>query len=95
MKLTSYVIAGIVATLFAILSLGFGICHCKDGLPIYIIFAAWAVLPPLWFFFEYHYVRSKKPTQIELDNLKGSQEQAARVWAGVATALAILIMHKV
>jgi hypothetical protein len=52
------------------------------------ILVAWLVIPPVYFFFELHWVR--KHLAAELEDCKMSQEAAARIWAGVATALGLL-----
>jgi hypothetical protein len=53
-----------------------------------ILLALWFVVPPIYFFFEFHYVRRNYPARI--DHLKESQASAEKVWAGVAAALAVL-----
>jgi hypothetical protein len=52
----------------------------------------WAVGPPLFFFFEFHYVRSYFPELLQ--NTKESQELASRVWAGMTAALGFLFVRK-
>jgi hypothetical protein len=57
-----------------------------------VVAAAWLVLPPVWFFFELHWVRRTRPE--ELASLKESQHSAAKIWAGVAAALGLLFFGK-
>lgn len=56
------------------------------------ILSAWAVVPPIYFFFELHWVRKNRPS--ELENCKLSQESASKIWAGVAAALALVFFGK-
>ena len=78
-----YHIIGVATGLAAVASFFFVPLACQK-----LIAAGWMSLPPVWFFFEFHYVRKHRPGS--LDSLKESQESAAKVWAGVAAALAIL-----
>ncbi len=51
----------------------------------------WAIIPPLWFFFEYHICRDRSsPTQYE--RLKDDQALATKVWAGFLVALVALFL---
>jgi len=52
------------------------------------ILIAWLLVPPVYFFFELHWVR--KHLRAELDNCKMSQEAATKIWAGVSAALALM-----
>jgi hypothetical protein len=54
-----------------------------------LVAAAWLVVPPVWFFFELHWVRNNRG-QVALARCKESQDAAAKVWGGVAAALALL-----
>jgi len=57
------------------------------------VVAGWLVLPPIYFFVEFHWVRSSSKTTPELlKRVQESQELAGRIWAGVAAALAILYL---
>ena len=59
----------------------------KPSWPSFVL-ASWLVVPPIYFFIEFHRVRSKFPEQLEY--LKESQASAEKIWAGVAAALAVL-----
>lgn len=80
---------------YHILGAAMGICAiasfmamdlCKDTKAGILV--AWLVSPPIYLFFELHWVRRLYPT--ELENCKLSQESASRIWAGVAAALAVV-----
>jgi hypothetical protein len=53
-----------------------------------LVLVAWLTIPPVFFFLEIHRVRRVNPQ--DLDDCKMSQESAAKIWAGVAAALAVL-----
>ena len=55
------------------------------------IVVAWMILPPVYFFFELHWVRRNRPERLAA--CKESQESAAKIWAGVVAALAFLYLH--
>jgi hypothetical protein len=46
-------------------------------------------VPPTYFFFELHWVR-RRLDEKELSRCKESQEAAAKIWAGVSAALALI-----
>lgn len=54
------------------------------------IVVAWLLVPPIYFFFELHWVRKHLPT--ELENCKMSQQAAAKIWAGVSAALGLMYL---
>lgn len=54
------------------------------------IIVAWLVIPPVYFFFELHWVREH--LSAELEKCKMSQEAAAKIWAGVAAALGLIYL---
>ncbi len=55
------------------------------------VIALWAIVPPLWFFLEYHLLRDKlTPTAYE--RLKDHQALAGKVWAGFLVALVTLFL---
>ena len=55
--------------------------------------AFWCLVPPLWFFFEFHWARRNKEAA-ELQRIKDSQELAGKIWAGLVTALSVLYLAK-
>ncbi len=59
------------------------------------ILALWLIVPPVYFFGEFHYDRdwSKLPAA-EMTDVKDSEDSASKVWAGVAAALALLYFKK-
>ncbi len=54
------------------------------------VIVVWFLIPPVYFFFEIHWVRKHLPD--ELENCKMSQEAAAKIWAGVAAALGLIYL---
>jgi hypothetical protein len=56
-----------------------------------LLVAAWLVLPPVFFFAEYHLARQER-TPAELTRIRESQELARGIWAGIAAALAIMYL---
>jgi len=62
----------------------------KEAVRAWLV-ACWSVVPPLWFFSEFHWARATKD-DAELKRLKESQELAGKIWAGVVAALSILYL---
>lgn len=56
-----------------------------------IVLVLWLVLPPIYFFLEFHYVRRNHRDR--LDDLRDSQNLAEKVWAGAAAALVALYFN--
>ena len=60
-----------------------------------VVLAAWIVLPPVWFWAEYFLVyRSGHYPGESLDEFKYGQDQAARIWLALITALLGLYFGK-
>lgn len=53
--------------------------------------AFWSIVPPLWFFAEFHWARRSKDEE-ELQRLKDSQELAGKIWAGLVAALSVIYL---
>jgi hypothetical protein len=93
--------AALAASIFGIASLLFGICgfdqplnNDKSHMYIFIIkriqvvvLVLWLVLPPIWFWFEQRWKSRLEPPSTEFDRFKYSQEQAAKIWLALVTAL--------
>ena len=56
-----------------------------------LLVAAWLVVPPAFFFAEYH-LQTGTLSEGELARMRVSQELARNIWAGIATALAVLYL---
>lgn len=59
----------------------------RDPTHIYYLIGFWAVVPPLWFWFEYFYLYLKYGKEDGLDRFKYGQQVAAAIWAGVLAML--------
>ncbi len=55
------------------------------------VVALWAIVPPLWFFFEYHLFRDRL-TPAQYERLKDSQALGTRLWAGFTVVLVTLFL---
>jgi hypothetical protein len=52
-------------------------------------FVCWSLVPPLWFFFEYHLV---PPTEVDRrKQIKDSQDVAGKIWAAVVAIMVFVI----
>jgi cyanate permease len=88
-KSTFYRIIGGVAGIAAILS--FLAFPLSDRWKLAIAIE-WLILPPVFFFFELHWVRNHMPD--ELQNCKMSQESASKIWQGISAALLLVYFGK-
>src|SRR5580698_7355589 len=91
---------GLVASVFAILSLGFArwdfAKHFDDkrhwvATAQAIVLAAWVVLPPIWFWFENFFVYKDHgyPNE-DWERFKYGQDQSSKIWLALVTALLAL-----
>jgi hypothetical protein len=58
---------------------------------LYGLAAAWVIVPPVWFWYEYHYIYCVKGQLTEFDKFKHGQQTGLAIWAGVAVALGVYI----
>ncbi|KMP11914.1 hypothetical protein UR09_02280 [Candidatus Nitromaritima sp. SCGC AAA799-A02] len=62
--------------------------HLNDC-PHAVIFAAWAVLPPVWFILEYRFLFDRnRESSIDFEAFKHSQTLARNLWVGFLAFLA-------
>ena len=54
---------------------------------IYVLAALWAVLPPIWFWFEYFFVYRVKGRDGTFELFKHGQQTSIAIWAGVTLSL--------
>jgi len=80
---TFLVLASIAAAAYSLLSTN------EPVEPKKLILVFWLVFPPTYFFLEY-YFRESKLDATELARLKDMQDRAAKIWAGVSAALALI-----
>lgn len=75
-------------TLAACIWAGFG--TLPGGKPtLAAIAAAWAILPPAWFWWEYFYVfRTQRSNEGTWEYFKHGQQLGVAVWAGIAASVA-------
>lgn len=50
------------------------------------VYGSWVIGPPIWFFFEYHFVFSRKDDRLE--QFKYAQDLAQKFWAALLVLLA-------
>ena len=86
-----YRIAGALFTLLAIASVIWSGSELPGSEVRKWLAAVWCLSPPIWFFFEFHWARATKTTD-QLKCVKESQDLAAKIWAGVVTALSVLYL---
>jgi hypothetical protein len=80
---------GVVATVLAAASILLSLRYASLAAAS---LAAWAVLPPLWFFLEYFYLvdradLAKPENKQKFDLFKHSQDVAAKCWLGIVVLL--------
>ncbi len=54
---------------------------------VYGVAAFWAVLPPVWFWFEYYYLYKRHGAVGTFELFKHGQQTAVAIWAGIALSL--------
>ena len=79
-------ILAVIATLVAAYALVFAPRKIQQ-----IIFVIWTIGVPVWFGFEYWYLKRKEKID-DLDHFKYGQELARNIWAGVAVVLGLLVV---
>ena len=62
----------------------------ENGKPAWagLVVASWMIVPPIFFFAEFHWIRKYDPDNLE--RAKDSQAKAEKIWAGIAAALVVL-----
>jgi hypothetical protein len=66
--------------------------HPSVLLVVKLVSALWALVPPVYFFFEFHWARETMKTEEELKDLQESQKMAQKIWAAVVAALAVIYL---
>ena len=56
-----------------------------------LVSAFWTLVPPVYFFLEYHWVRTRGNDK-ETEKVQESQKMAQRIWAAVVAALAVIYL---
>jgi hypothetical protein len=58
------------------------------------LYLFWSLAPPIWFFVEYNYVfpDDRKVVDKTRDDLKYTQELAAKMWAALLLVLSVLLL---
>ena len=97
-------VVGVVSGILAAASLAFGRCGFAQkfeekrnwaGYTQAIVLAAWIVLPPVWFWIEYYFVyRVHAYPGENREDFKYGQDQAAKIWLALVTALLGLYFGK-
>jgi hypothetical protein len=80
-----------LATLYVIAYSWFGWTYLGGRLwPLYTAIGVWAIVPPLWFWFEYCYLYRTYGQNDTLELFKYGQDVGKAIWAGgVATLIAL------
>ena len=52
------------------------------------LYGFWIIGPPIWFFFEYHFIFNRKDDDAARDQLKMAQDVAQKFWAALLVLLA-------
>jgi hypothetical protein len=83
----SSILAGIatLAFVYFVWSRGPGPEHIYE---IYMLAAAWAIGPAVWFWYEYFFVYRQHGDAAAFDEFKHGQQTAIAIWAGVTLSLA-------
>jgi hypothetical protein len=59
----------------------------------FVVFAFWAIGPPLWFFVEYLLYRTWACCSADVfEHLKYVQESSAKVWAGIVAVIGARVL---
>jgi hypothetical protein len=64
-----------------------GAWNNKDPRGGYVMGAVWAIIPPLWFWYEYFYIYLPHGDPKTFEQFKYGQQVSVAIWAGVALAL--------
>jgi hypothetical protein len=62
-----------------------------------LVVAMWTVMPPIWFWYEYFYLRPKYPSPPagpDFDEFKYGQDLASKIWIAATSTLLILYFWK-
>ncbi len=82
-------ILGVLAFPATIVSAALAV-YFKDSVLAGSLFAIWAILPPLWFAFEYFHVYRLYGDPDLFDEFKHGQHVTATIWLGLAAFLGAL-----
>ncbi len=63
----------------------------KRTLSLLLVF--WAIAPPVWFWFEFHYLYRECAAQDSFDYFKYSQQVSVAIWAGVVFCITALLAN--
>jgi hypothetical protein len=77
-----------------------GTCGTWPGIKIAeaFILICWAVLPPIWFWYEYFFVykppKKDEAPRTDFESFKYGQDVSSKIWIAVVSALLILYFGK-
>lgn len=89
--LTYNSVIGTIAAMAAAISILWAVTHPGSLDCIKSLVAGWSILPPIFFFVEFHWVRARCTAET-LQRCKDSEEFASKIWAGVVAALSVLYL---
>jgi hypothetical protein len=86
------VAAAVVSVLLLLATVGCAVYAWNQDEPrpvhlLYVMGFIWAVVPPAWFWYEYHYIYRVQGDVAGFEQFKYSQQVSVAIWAGVALAL--------
>ena len=94
-KWTKTKIRKVLGLILALVGLLYTYHSHMDGCPREVIFAAWAVLPPIWFIFEYWLLFDRTKESIaDFEAFKHSQALARNLWIGFLIFLAAFYLGR-
>lgn len=79
----------LLAVISAILSGIFYRCEFREGLMSLAL--AWSVLPPMWFWIEYHCIYREYGNAEAFDAFKHGQDISRAVWLGLTAAMFAMV----
>jgi hypothetical protein len=87
-------IFGVASLLFGIWGFGQPLTTAHSPMWVFVVkriqafvLVLWLILPPTWFWFEQGWKSRLNPIPSEFERFKYSQEQAAKIWVALVTAL--------
>ena len=93
-KMAKTKIRKILGPTLAILGLLYTYHSHMDGCPREVIFAGWAILPPIWLIFEYWLLFDRTEESLaDFEAFKHSQALARNLWGGFLIFLAVFYLQ--
>ena len=85
------VVAPALAVITILLSLAIAASDCPNGKAVVFgLAAAWAILPPCWFLYDFLYLYKRVGKPETWETFKHGQQLAVALWAGLTASLGVL-----